>query len=150
MRRDHRMQMQTTLHEVGGPMTQHLIQRGVTGIAAALALTATLIQGRVVLQGNLWHLGTFLFYAMLFLLFIIRRPSVYSSRSIGHWVFALSGVFLSFFLILAPSPPPILFLFRLPPHVSSMFISFVVLSFFGRCSAVVVASPPCSRVERAA
>ena len=120
-------------------MAQHLIQRAVTGIAAALALTATLIQGRVVLQGNLWHLGTFLFYAMLFLLFLIRRPSVYSSRSISHWVFALSGVFLPFFLILAPTPDPILFWSSLPLQVCGMVISFVALSTLGRSFGVIAA-----------
>jgi len=124
---------------VNDTLRRHFLQRAITGVAASLALAAAILQVQVVLHGNVWHLGTVIFYFFIFVLFILRRPSRHASHSFRHWICALGGVFLPFLLALNPDHSTTLFWISLPVQISGMVLSIVALSALGRSFGVIAA-----------
>jgi protein-S-isoprenylcysteine O-methyltransferase Ste14 len=125
-------------HRPYGGCQRH-IQNFITGSAAGLALCGVFLQFKPLLEGKWWQIGTLFFYTMVFCLFLLRRPSRESSKSIGHWVFALSGTFLPFLTQFESHQSLTLFWAGVPLQIAGMALSVVALSYLGRSFGVVAA-----------
>ena len=116
-------------------------QTVITGLAAGLATVGMVAVGRDVLSGHWWKIGILIFYAMVLVLFVIRRRTTDSSHSPLHWAFALSGTFLPFALISVESEhSELLFWITLPLLLTGMAISIIALSTLGRSFGVIAAN----------
>lgn len=88
------------------------------------------------IQSGYWlSIGTLLFYSLLLILFIIRRPSQKAVVAPKHLVFALCGTFSPFLLTYFPSDAPFLpvpLLIVLPLHLLGMVLSLIAVANLGR------------------
>jgi protein-S-isoprenylcysteine O-methyltransferase Ste14 len=113
----------------------------VTGVAAGLATVGIVAVGQGALSGQWWKIGTLTFYAMLLVLFVIRRRTTNSSHSPRHWIFALSGTFLPFAMSSIESQhSALLFWVTLPLQLTGMAISIIALSALGRSFGIIAAN----------
>jgi len=71
----------------------------ITFLACGLAIIAAAFNVRALLQGKTDALVVLVFYTTYAILFAIRRPSITEMKGLKHWLVALGGTFLPFFVL---------------------------------------------------
>lgn len=128
------------------------LNRHVEGVLTALgALLALIVIGIRVqhLHGEGWavflsitgwlNIGILLFYATILVLLIARPAARASSVRPLHWVFAFSGTFLPFLLLIDTTPDPRLALLAAPIQLLAMVLMVAALSTLGRGFGIIAA-----------
>ncbi|GAC1626977.1 MAG: hypothetical protein NVS9B10_15450 [Nevskia sp.] len=124
------------------------LQRALTLVAAALALTAIVLRVQGLLKlgwtalGSLagfLSLGVLLFYLIMFTLFVARRTALETSVRPLHWLSALAGTFLPFLVNTEAVPDHRLALIAAPIQVLGMVLMLTAIATLGRGFGIIAA-----------
>lgn len=129
-------------------MKKRTVQNIITTIAALLALYVIIYKAQVVAYrgwdnlatvGGWIDVGAVIYFSIVFILFIIRKPSLDECNTVIHWVVALVSVWLPLFMQLLPQHSPLLSWIALPTQVVGLMITLVAISTLGRGFGIIAA-----------
>jgi protein-S-isoprenylcysteine O-methyltransferase Ste14 len=113
----------------------------ISSLAAFLVLIGLSTKVISILNGHwLSGSGAALFYLLMFVLFIFRRPSHESLENPAHYFFALAGTLLPLALQLTPSNPGLWTQISLPIEAIGISISLFAIATLGRGFGIIAAN----------
>lgn len=123
-------------------MNQHRkVDLFVSSLAAFIVLVGLSSKVISMLNGHwLSGGGATLFYLLMFILFVFRRPSHERLENPTHYFFALAGTLLPLVLQLTPSNPALWTQISLPIEVLGIGISITAIATLGRGFGIIAAN----------
>jgi protein-S-isoprenylcysteine O-methyltransferase Ste14 len=130
------------------PIMTYRVQLIISVLSALLAMAVTVLRARTLVAqgwvalGSLtgWlNVGILLFYLIMMTLFIVRKRSLEASTRPLHWLFALAGTFLPFFVQFDLQPSLYLARIAAPFQLLGLILTLTAIATLGRGFGIIAA-----------